>query len=87
MPPIRFAASSWAERSASFTAAVTMSWRSSGSSGSIASGAILISRRCMSPVIVTLTMPPPALASTVSLLSSSCAFAISACICWACLSS
>src|SRR5215211_3497121 len=75
------AASSCAARTASFTAACTMSWSSSTSSGSTAPGSILISCSSSSPVILTVTMPPPAEASTVSCFSCSCAFSISACIC------
>ena len=80
--PILWAASSWAERTASFTAAWTMSWSSSTSSGSTASGSILSSSTSSSPLTFTVTMPPPALASTVSCLRLSWAFSISACICW-----
>ena len=71
MPPSFDWASAWAERSASLTAASTMSESSSGSSGSIASGAMLISVICRSPVALTVTIPPPAEASTVSFFSSS----------------
>jgi hypothetical protein len=53
-----------------------MSSSISGSSGSIAFGSILISRISPPPVATTLTMPPPAVASTVSVLSSSWAFCI-----------
>src|SRR5207244_3148177 len=60
-----------AERSASFTAATTMSSSISGSFGSIAFGSILIDLISPPPVAVTVTIPPPALASTVSFLSSS----------------
>src|SRR5215210_5774897 len=79
--PIFEAASSWAARTASLTAACTMSWSSSTSSGSTAPGSILISCSSSSPVIFTVTMPPPAEASTISCFSCSCAFSISACIC------
>src|SRR5262249_19311415 len=79
-------ASACAERSASFTAASTMSSSSSGSSGSIAFGSILISLISPAPVALTVTMPPPAEASTVSCASSSCTRAICSCICCACLS-
>ena len=82
--PILLAASSWAERKASFTAAWTMSWSSSTSSGSTASGSILSSFSSSSPDTFTVTMPPPALASTTSFFSCSWALAISACICWTC---
>src|SRR5260221_3318392 len=84
IPPIFEPAKSWAARSASLTAAWTMSARISASSGSIASGSIAISRRVRSPPIFTLTMPPPALASTTSSLSCSCASSICCCICCAC---
>ena len=63
--PSSSVASSWAERIASLTAAMTMSESISASSGSIASGSISIPFSFRSPLIVTLTMPPPALASTV----------------------
>ena len=65
------AASSWAARIASLTAAWTRSWSISTSSGSTASGSMRSSRSCRSPLILTVTMPPPALASTVSFASSS----------------
>ena len=84
IPPIFEAASSWAARSPSLTAAWTISASISASSGSIASGSIVISRRVRSPPIFTLTMPPPALASTTSSFSCSCAFSICACISCAC---
>ena len=45
-----------------------------------------MSLTCRSPVIVTVTMPPPAEASIVSLASASWAFIMSACIFWTCLS-
>ena len=70
-----------AERSASLTAASTMSSSSSGSSGSIAFGSILISLISPPPVALTVTIPPPADASTVSFFSSSWACCICACIC------
>src|SRR5438270_8825943 len=79
--PIFEAASSWAERSASFVAARTRSWSISTSSGSTAAASIFTSRTSRSPVTLTLTIPPPALASTTSFLSCSWAFIISACIC------
>ena len=74
-PPSFDCARSWAFRSASFTAARTRSSSISGSSGSIASGAILIAEISPAPLAVTVTMPPPAEASTRSLASSSCACA------------
>ena len=83
-PPIFDSARSCAARIPSLTAASTMSWSISTSSGSIASGSIVSSSSRRSPLILTLTMPPPALASTISSLSFSCASAMSACICWTC---
>src|SRR3954453_23977024 len=83
-PPIFELASSCAARRPSLTAACTISWSSSASSASIASGSMRISRRVRSPPIFTLTMPPPALASTTSSFSFSCASSMSACICCAC---
>ncbi len=56
----------------------------STSSGSTASGSIFTSVSSRSPVTFTVTIPPPALASTTSFLSCSWAFTISACICWTC---
>ena len=82
--PIFVAASSWAERIASLTAAWTMSCSMSTSSGSTASGSIVSSLSSRSPLILTVTMPPPALASTTSFVSSSWALAMSACIFWTC---
>ena len=61
-----------------------MSSSISGSSGSIALGSILISLISPAPVALTVTMPPPAVASTVSFASSSCAFCICSCICCTC---
>src|SRR4051812_13063284 len=61
-----------------------MSCSISTSSGSTASGSIVTSRNSRSPVTFTVTMPPPALASTTSFFSCSWAFIISACICWTC---
>ena len=58
-----------------------MSWSRSASSGSIASGSIVTSSSRRSPLIFTFTIPPPALASTTSSLSFSCASIISDCIC------
>src|SRR5215831_6107104 len=78
--------SPWAERSASLTAATTMSSSISGSSGSMAFGSILISVISPSPVAVTVTTPPPAVAWTFSCFSSSWAFCICDCICWTCSS-
>src|ERR1043166_5772792 len=75
-----------AERTASFTAATTMSSSISGSFGSIAFGSILISLISPSPVAVTVTMPPPAVAWTISCFSSSWAFCIWPCICCTCSS-
>ena len=87
MPPILDAASSCAARMPSLTAARTMSWSSSTSSGSTASGSIVIDLITRSPVTLTVTMPPPAEASTISSLSDSWAASMSSCIFWACLSS
>ena len=56
----------------------------STSSGSTASGSIVSSFSSRSPLIFTVTIPPPALASTTSLASSSWALAMSACIFWTC---
>ena len=83
-PPRRDCARSFAARSASLTAPVIMSARSSGSSGSIAAGSISILSIMPAPFAVTFTAPPPADASTVSVASSSCTRAISACICCTC---
>src|SRR2546423_6203382 len=63
-----------------------MSASMSGSSGSIALGSILISVISSPPVALTVTMPPPAEASTVSWASSSWAFDICSCICCTCWS-
>src|SRR4051812_6664900 len=63
-----------------------MSWSSSGSSGSMASAAIVIDLTSRSPETTTLTIPPPAEASTVSFLSCSCAATMSCCIFWTCWS-
>src|SRR5690242_20472113 len=87
MLPILSAASSCAARMPSLTAASTMSWSSSTSSGSTASGSIVIDLTTRSPVTWTLTIPPPAEASTTSSLSDSWAAIMSSCIFWACLSS
>ena len=57
-----------------------MSSSISGSSGSIAFGSILISLISPAPFAMTVTMPPPAVAWTVSFASSSCAFCICSCI-------
>src|SRR5690606_34645017 len=78
-PPVTFAISSaaisLAERSASLTAASTMSCSISTSSGSMAMLTI-----SWWPLATTLTMPPPAAASTVFWASSSCTRIMSACI-------
>ena len=87
MLPILSAASSWAARMPSLTAASTMSCSSSTSSGSTACGSIVIELMTRSPVTWTLTIPPPAEASTTSSLSDSWAASMSSCIFWACLSS
>src|SRR2546430_6464190 len=63
---IRFCAA----RIASFTAAMIMSSSISGSFGSIAFGSILISLISPAPFATTVTIPPPAVASTVSFASS-----------------
>ena len=62
----------------------TMSSSSSGSSGSIASGAIVIALITRSPETLTVTVPPPAEASTSSCLSASWAASMSCCIFWTC---
>ena len=84
--PVALLCSSIAWRSASLTAARTMSWSISTSSGSTASGSIASDLSSMSPVITTLTMPPPADASIRSSLSFSCAAIMSSCIFCACWS-
>src|SRR3954447_9617148 len=83
-PPSFVCWSSWAARRPSLTAASTMSWSSSGSSGSIASGAMVIALTTRSPDTLTLTIPPPAEASTSSCLSASWASSMSCCIFWTC---
>jgi len=55
-----------------------------GLSLDLTAGSIVIERSVRSPPMITLTMPPPALASTVSSFSFSCACSICSCICWAC---
>ena len=85
-PLIFDSTSSAAERRASFAAAITMSASISGSSGSIARGSIVISTSSPPPFALTVTMPPPADASTISSFASSWASSIWACISWACLS-
>jgi hypothetical protein len=70
-PPSLDSARLCAERIASLTAATTMSASISGSSGSIASGAIFTSTISRAPVAFTVTIPPPAEDSTVSLANSS----------------
>ena len=67
-------------RIASLTAAPIMSSSIPTSSGSTSAASIAIERTLRSPVMTTFTEPPPTDASTVSRLSSSCTFAISACI-------
>ena len=59
-----------AERSASLTAASTRSASSSGSSGSIAFGSIVMETTSPAPFAFTVTIPPPAEASTISLAAS-----------------
>src|SRR5206468_1250488 len=86
MPPILLAASCWAWSTAWLTAATTMSWRSSTSSGSTAAGSMRTSLTTRSPVTLTVTIPPPADASTSSSLSCSWAAIMSCCIFWTCLS-
>src|SRR3954463_9999171 len=73
-----------ADRRASLTAASTMSSSTSGSSGSIASGLIFTSVSSPEPVAFTVTIPPPAEASTTSVFASSCACASCSCIWAAC---
>ena len=82
-PPSWLCWSSSAIRSASLIAATTMSCSISTSSGSTASGSIVRLSRRMSPVIATLTMPPPDDASTFCSLSFSCASCWAASIAWA----
>src|SRR4051794_32628629 len=84
--PILLAASCCAWSTAWLTAAVIMSCSISTSSGSTASGSILISLTTRSPDTLTVTMPPPADAVTSSSLSCSCAAIMSCCIFWTCLS-
>ena len=84
IPCIFDSISAFALRSASFTAARIRSESISGSSGSIALGSIVIPTISPPPVAFTVTMPPPADASTISLAASSCACCIWDCICWAC---
>src|SRR5450759_3547623 len=90
MPPVMrailLAASSWAMRRASLKAASTISWSMSTSSGSTAWGSMTTLLTSSVPLMVTLTAPPPAEASTNSLASSSWARAMSACILWTRLS-
>ena len=84
MPPVtelmRWLLSSWMPRSASLTAAHTMSCSISTSSGSTAAGSISMLSIVWSPSAVTLTMPPPDVPVNDISLISSCAFASSACI-------
>src|SRR5829696_3008483 len=84
IPPIFLLASSCELVMASLTAASTMSCSISTSSGSTTSGSISIETSSRLPVMVALTAPPPALAVTVSLASSSWACCICCCICWTC---
>src|SRR4051794_12862352 len=83
-PPSFVCWSSCAARIPSLTAARTMSCSRSGSSGSIASRAIAIDLTTRSPDTLTLTIPPPAEASTSSCLRASCASSMSCCIFWTC---
>src|SRR5439155_10323941 len=55
-----------ASRMPSLTAATTRSWSISTSSGSITSGSMSIDTSSLVPVTTTLTMPPPAVASSLS---------------------
>lgn len=66
---------------ASWTPLRTRSSRNSASSGSMTDGSILMDWTSPEPVATTVTLPPPTEASTVLSASSSCAFAIPACIC------
>lgn len=77
-------ASSLTPRTASLTAAMIMSCSISTSSGSSASGSMVRLTSSISPLTVTLTMPPPAEASTVWDLRFSCAAASCSCILRAC---
>src|SRR3954466_11129876 len=76
-----------AARSASFDAARTRSASISGSSGSIAFGSIRSSLSSPLADATTVTMPPPAEASAVSLAASSCICCICSCISCACFMS
>src|SRR5207248_1957672 len=69
-----------ADRTASLTAARIMSSSISRSLGSIAFGSILICLISPVPFATTVIIPPPAVASTVSFASSSCALCICSCI-------
>ena len=84
MAPICLLASSLTPRTASLTAAMIMSCSISTSSGSRASGSMVRLTSSISPLTVTLTMPPPAEASTVWDLRFSCAAASCSCILRAC---
>src|SRR5215831_14428966 len=81
MPPIVFDISSSALRCASLTAARIRSCNISTSSFETTSGSILIDCSCFAPLTTTVTMPPPAVAST--RISAIC-FCRRSCICCAC---
>ena len=67
-------------RMASFTAAMTISWSISTSSGSTASGSMAsLSSSCL-PLTVADTTPPPAAAVYSFVSISACIFSISCCI-------
>src|SRR6266542_2734481 len=81
MPPIFCAISSSAFRCASLIAATIRSCNISTSSFDTTSGSIFSDSNCLVPLIVTVTMPPPAVAST---RNSAICFCICSCICLAC---
>ena len=81
IPPMRCDASSSARRWASLTAATMRSCSISTSSGDTTSGSMRRLRISLTPFMTTVTMPPPAVASTVASLSCFCRFS---CICCAC---
>src|SRR5512145_1938402 len=68
-------------REASFTAARMRSWSISTSSGFTASRSRVMLMRLFWPSMVTLTMPPPALASTTRAAISAC---MRSWACWSC---
>src|SRR5258708_11521782 len=81
--PPTLACMAWSTfRPASFTAAVTRSCSISTSPDFTASGSILVSKTCFCPFILTVTAPPPDVASTTVCFSFSCS--ASACFCACC---